>query len=993
MSIPLLKLFLGALVLVAGPSGSPAAVAQQAGGGRWETVDLPAGFELDLESGVVASRHPEERPTLRYGNGSLSSLSPLRLLPPSMEVPRVRVDRDGGEAVPGAPATVGQELVFDAFDRTWGYLRVLEVGPLSVRLVLRLEGDLARRELRREPGALAARSGREGVDLSWEAEAGALYRGERRPASRGPGQPPASWASVAQVSGGAWRDDRLDLAHFNEYRVSRLGQGGGFGSTASGVAGIEPPDARVEVGPGTELNLLSATTDDLRVDLTVEYVRSNGVQLAPGEGVEGRTLSTDEESNWVLSQMAAGTFRKQKFFVPPDRVLALRLPEGVHVLLRIEGIEDQKLSLTRQVDVSGERVFPPAPETPSATWKPGRGVRFEFGEPRKLPPSGEPILVLEREATLEAGDWAECARGAPGERHLVDPEVGEQLLVRYRFRQGLEGSQLSPASEPLTVLVGGDSDEAREALLERAILDLGSDDYDRRRRARAVLLAMGDQALQILLDALRSENAELAASARELLQAGIEEGQGDAGNLARLLISIRAEEVGLSHPPHPDWVAQSPGARASAALRGLGWRNTPAARIAEWRHVLAEADPEEAVRSTAGLAALLGAQGLGPDLGPRFPSQVAENSVGDEWLVDLELDGPAAPEPSMPWTRLVELQARHEVEARSEDSSEELARAREHAVLARYLAAHFERTRDPLFLDCALRVIEDPIARLRGAVDFAQSQSLPDSFKAEGAVQVVRLEAPDTALLLEELDLLRDGDLRGIEFVLPAGIYEPLPDGRQIVLEGATFRLRGEGQVELHTGFTLMKGCEAIFENLEIVPESGIGVNVVKSRLVARDCLIRGGHLGLLGTDAVVELVRTALVTPRSSGPSADGARFGGRSMLLASASRIESPDVAIFGAQATLLDRCVVLSEGRVAIEGTPGSDLWVINSLVQAERTPFTRVTRGVLDGAVLYGEVAPALRGAAGLQVCSEHLRCDAELSQFGRELWLERCALGH
>jgi hypothetical protein len=994
MSNPLIQLALGALLLAPGP-GPGVLPGSGAGGAErlWEMVHLPANFVLDLGTGIVTSRGEGQRPTLEYSRGRLHSASPLRLLPPHADAPRTRIDRDGGVAVSGTQPAPGQELVFDCFEEAWGYLRVLAISDQAIELEYLLEPDLRRRELVREPARVGARSGPSGVQLDWSAQAGLFYRIERRRLPRDPGDQRGDWEEVARVSSGRWTDDQVALARFSEYRVTLDSEDGGFGATGFGAAGIEPPDVRCEVGPGSELNLLSATTDNLRTDLTIEYVRSNGVQFFPGEGVEARVLMPEEESEWVLPELFPDGFRRQRFFVPPGRTLAVRLPEGVHGLVRVESVRGEIVTLGRQLDLDGGRVFPPVPDLPRAIWEPGRGVVFEFDAERKAPPEGAPMRLVEREETLDAGDWVVCARGAVGQQVLVDADVGDKLLVRYRFRQGLGGGQLSPSSAPLTVLVGGDSQEARAALLERAILDLGSADYDRRGRARAVLLALGEGAWPILRDALRSENAELASAARDLLKAGAGQDDEVSGNLARLLISIRAEELGLEHPPHPDWVSPQLGARASAALRGLGWRETTAGVVADWRRVLAEADPQESVRLCAGLAALLAEEGLGPDLGPLIPARTRKERTEDEWLADLDLEQPRATERVHPWSRLVEMQARHELDDERVHTSAELARARENGVLARFLTAHYDRTDDELFLDCALRLIADPVARLRGAVEFAETLRRPDRFGDAGRpAHVVRLEAPDSELLLEELNLLRDNDLRGIEFVLPAGVYDPLPDGQQIVIEKAAFRLRGEGTVELHLGITLQKGSEAVFENLRIVPESGIAVNVHQSSLLLRDCLLRGGSLGLLGTNAVVELERSAVIAPKSAGLSASAIRFSGLSMLLASESRIESAGVALYAARATLLDRCVVLSTQLVGIEGSSGGDLWIVNSLVKSRKAPFTRVTQGVLDGAILYGELEAALSNAAGLKICSEHLRCDGELAPFDRALWLGRCALG-
>lgn len=999
-----LQLVLGALTLLSAPlransTLSPAPYGAWSEGGErvWEAVELPANFVLDLQSGLVTSRSDGDRSTLAYSRGRLVSASPLRLLPPALESPRILIDRDGGEAVPGSVPVVGQELVFDCFDEAWGYLRVLRVSPESVTLEFLLEPDLRRRDLLREPAALSSKSGPDGVRLNWDSHEGELYRVDRRRLPRGPKDRPGDWTTVAKSGKGEWLDDEIALSHLSEYRVSRIASDGGFGSTALGVAGIEPPEVRAELGPGTEVNLLSAIDDGLRKDIKVEYVRPNAVQIFPGEGVDARILSPEEEESWRLSDGVAQSFQSQRVMVSPGRVLALRLPEGIHCLMRVESVNDQMATISRQVDLRGDRIFPPTPELPKAEWERGRGVVFEFGEARNSPPSGEPRLIVEREETLDAGDWVRCTVGEPNQRTLVDAEVGEKLLVRYRFRQGLDGQQVSLSSEAITVLVGGESEAARAELLNRAIMDLGSKDYDRRGRARAVLLALGEGAWPILKDSLRSSNAELASAARELLMSGYQDAEGEsseiAGSLARLFISIRAEELGTSMPPHPDWMSPSAGARASAALRGLGWRQSTPEQVSLWRKILAEADPEESVRQCASLASLLDAEGLGPDLGPAQRILPGRAPLDDDWALDWNGEESMPSGGFDPWTELVDLQARHELEGAKHLPSEAFGLVRERRTLARYLTAHYEREGDELFLDCALRLITDPISRLRGALDLAHGLRFVDPLSLGGERPlVVRLEAAKTELLVEELALLRSDSGRAIEFVLPEGIYEPLESSRQIVVESANFRLRGEGTVELHAGFTLMKGCHAEFENLSIVPETGIAVNVVASHLVLKECLLKGGTTGLLGTDAVVELQRSSVISPESAGRNASGIRFGGRSLFLASESRVESAGVAIYGARATLLDRCVVISRYRNGVEGGQGSDFWLVNSMVHANKAPFSRISQGVLDGAILFGDMAAGLSMNNGLRVCSEHLRCAGELADFDRGVWLDGCTLG-
>ena len=976
------------------PGAPPVPVEPQ--GKLWETVELPVGFVLDLLSGLVTSRPEGERPTLEYTRGRLGSRSPLRRLPPSLAAPRARIERDGGEAVSGVTPEVGQELVFDCFDAAWGYLRVLDVTPEAVTLEYLLETDLEQRELLRAPAALTASSGPEGVTLTWPADPGALYRVERRRLPGAPGEPAGRWESLGEVGDGSFRDDLVALKWLSEYRVALVGDAGGFGSSALGAAGLEPPGIRAEVEPGTDLNLLSATSDELRVDLTVQYVRSNGVQIKPGEGVEARNLTPEEERGWVLPEIEPDGYSNQLFFVQAGRVLALRLPEGVHAMLRVEELRSSSVVLSRQVDLTGERLFPPPPAEPTASWEPGRGVVFTFPEPEGLPPVGEPLLVVERERTLDAGDWVRCAIGEPGQRELLDRDVGEELLVRYRFRQGLTIAQLSLSSAPLTVLAGGDSDDARAALLERAILDLGSEDYDRRGRARAVLRALGEGAWPLLREALRSQNPELAESARELLLRGLREaGEADAelsGGLARLLLTIRAEELGYEAPPHPDWTAPEPGARASAALRGLGWRSSTDARVAAWRRVLSEADPDEAVQRVAALAELLEAEGLGPDLAPVFPSLIDEPEGGDVWSADPWTDPSGAGRAEDPWARLVALQAAHELAAHRDASSTEFELAVEHEQLARYLIQHYTRNGDALFLDAALRTIEDPRARLRGALDLARSRRR-EGFSSSGAPpRVARLETPDGEQLFAAIDALAESGESGVELVLPAGIYVAPEGERQLTLEGLDLRLRGEGEVELRFGLSVLQGSRLVLENVTLAPAIGMGLNVVSSELVLRDGQVRGGNVGLLGTDAVVELERSTIVSPRSAGSNAGGIRFGGRSILLAAESRIESPGVAIYGARAALLDRCVVVSTGRQAIEGSTGADLWAVASLIRSQKTPFLRIERGLLEGVVLVDGVDNPFTGAPGLRACAEHLHGDSDPAGIPAEAWIDGCALG-
>jgi hypothetical protein len=954
----------------------------------WAVLSLPAGFSLDLEAGLVSSRVGEERATVEYQAGRLVSRSPLRVLPAAPGGPAGRVERASGSPVPDVEARAGLELVFDGFGPAWGYLRVLEVAPEAVLLEYVLEPRGGTGELVRRPAALRARSGPEGVDLAWEAEPGALYRVERRRLPAGSGQPPGAWSDLGTVGEGRFRDDAVELASISEYRVARAGEGGGFGAAALGAPGLEPAEASAEFEPGSELNLLSLGVDGRRHDLTVQYVRASGAQVQLADGVLARNLTPAEERAWTLEPLDSEAAWNRHVFLQPGRALALRLPEGVHALLRVEALGERAVVLSRQLDLAGERLFPPPPAPPEAGWEPGRGVVFRFTGKVEAPDGLEVVRVVERERNLDAGDWVRCAVGAPGARELVDTDLGEDLLVRYRFRQGPDLARLSPPGESVTVLQGGEGEASRALLLERAVRDLGAADFDRRRRARAVLVALGEGAWPLLREALRSEDVERASAARELLLRGLREaGEADAalrGGLARLLLGIRAEELGHEVPPHPDWISPEPGVRALAALRGLGWRERGDGGVAAWRRVLEEADPDESVARAAGLAALLQAEGLGPDLVPPRDGAAVEASPGDGAAPAVEAEDP--------WVELAALQAAREVEARRRGPGRDAIGAGESELLVNLLVERYRRDGDELFLDAALRSIAEPSAALRGALDLLARRSAAAGRAPEGeGTRLVELERPDGEALVAELEALSAAPVRRAVVRLAPGVYVAPQGQSQVSLHGVELVLLGEGEVELRFGLSLLEGSRAVLRGVTLAPDSGMAVNVVRSSAHLADAVLVGEPVALLGADAVVSLERCVVTAPRAAGSAATAVRLSGRSLLLAGESRLEAPGVAVHGVRALLLDRCVVESAERHAVEGSQAADLWAVASLVRARSAPFLRFEHGVLEAVVFDDGVDDPLAGAPGLRACAEHLRPGPSPGAAGEERWTSRCAL--
>ncbi len=966
----------------------------------WDDVVIPANFVLDLGTGRVAGSAPPERPSLLYQGGALSSAVPLRALPADPTVPTASIERDAGEALPSVPALAGQELCFDLFTEGWGYLRVLEVSPHRVHLEYVRDPDRNRRRLVREPADLEAVSDLRGVTLRWPARSGASYRIERRFLPRRPFDPPGAWGEVATVEGTRWYDGDAPAGLVAEYRVSRERPGGTIGWRARGVAGFAPEGQPLSVPVDARVDLLSGELDGARVDLTVRTVRATGVSILPGEGVQACLLSSDAGTRWDTPADLCYAPPERDSWVPPGRVLALRLPEGALVRLRVEEVRGQEVVLGRQINLDGSPIFPPAPPVPQIRWEEGCGVIFEFEPQPRVPEGRRPTMVIEREETLDAGDWSARLHGAPGELELIDPGPSDEALVRYRFRQRLGERQLSPPSPAIAVLVGDDGGPGGEVLLERAVTDLGHRDFERRGRARAVIVAMGERAWPKLSEALRSPNPQVADAARELILAipGSEEAEdgvtGGRAGLAQLLLGVHAAESGAGPPPTIDWVAPEPGARASAALRGAGGREVPAMTIEAWRRVLSEADPDQGVRLVALLAGQLEREGLGGDslIGILDPRAWEESLVADDWGSGWLAPGTRGG-PESPWIELALAQARHDLAARRFEAGEERAAAAERALLTLLLLSAHERTGDSLFLDGASRAIEDPAARLRGALDLARQRRAWDRFGDGGdPAETIRLRRADTALLREALQDLESGGVPGTEIVLPAGVYEPLPGAVPLLLGRVGVRLRGEEGTLLRCVLTMADGGRAVLENLTLDPGSGVALNMVRAGVRLVDCTVRSPQIGIFGREAIVELERTMVIAPPEAPQTAQGIRLVGRSMLLARESRIETPASAVIGVRAVLLDRCVVLSSNQNAIDGGGDDDLWAVGCLLRGGGVALSRADRGLLDGVVLLDGKSRSSPIAPPMRVCAEHLHHDGEGGDFASEVWLGRCALG-
>ena len=290
---------------------------------RWEDVELPRGFHLDLRAGRVTDQAPEGAGFV-FRAGRLESSAALYRLPPFGAEPRPRVERGVGEAISGVEARAGAELVYDLGAEGWGYLRVLRTSPDRVRLE-QVHGSADVASFVRRPLALAVRAEDGGLALSWREAAGGptgKYRIERRFLPRGPEEVDAGWEVRGEVRGLTWIDEQPSSTRIGEYRVQCIEPGAPFGARARGVRDLLGADRPVTVARGMELSLLTGREDPARVDLSVQHVNESLVQLAPGPGVLLRNLTPAEEDAWSLPEVNAADWSRAPVFTGPGRSLA-----------------------------------------------------------------------------------------------------------------------------------------------------------------------------------------------------------------------------------------------------------------------------------------------------------------------------------------------------------------------------------------------------------------------------------------------------------------------------------------------------------------------------------------------------------------------------------------------------------------------------------------------------------------------------------------------
>lgn len=987
----------------------------------WRELSLPRGFVLDLERGRVSDRpYSADRPLLEWGERGLTATVPLRFLDGIAPVgPRRRIARDQGSQTSELSVVAGVEAAFDLGQRGWGYLRVVEASESTCRLEYAFEGDPELDVLERDPALLAARSLREGIELTWEGSGTGPVRIERRPLGYGVGTAGDGWEETARVEGGRWRDESAPPGASFEYRVRRQASSSGFGNRVVGVAGLAPESEALPLAKGRRIDLVSCSVASARVDLRVEYVGTNGAQFSVGPLVRAHLLAPVEARTWSLPEPSERTYKSERIFVPVGKALAVVTPEGFFARVSVEVEGAGEVILRRQINLTGGRTFLPSPPPPNLTWIGGRGVTFVFpAAALECSEAEQASIVVERREGGQAGDWAPCVQGTSGQRELVDADPGAGGLVRYRFRYALPDGARSLAGPPLGILVGDDGGPLTAQLIERCVADLAHPEFARRSEARDILTAIGEPAFPSLRVALGSADPERAAAARDLIEAGragsTEDRRAGVESLAGVLLETRALADGLGTPPSADWLAPAPGARALAMLCDLLGAPTtlPApddAALERWRALLAEADPAAGVRLLAAFVPELAAAPR-EDISGRIARTRGPAPTGPpDWdLGGLEVLSAAALRADLarridledPWSALVRLQVLRDLEHADPSLVGGVSLERETAALRRALLAESLLARradsasvsspDP-FMQAALAVIDDPGARLKGALDLADLRLERAPGESGVERESLRIEEPSTPLLFAAVADLEAAGIENVDLFLPPGVYpaEASSGTLRIAVDG--LRIVGEGECVLGFGLSIQNGAEVALEGLRIAPVGSTAVSCMSARVSLRDCTIEASLVGIQASGAVVELSHTTLLGSGSNANSG-GVRMTGGSLLLARESRIESGIGAIFGARAALLERCAVIGILRGGIIGASDSELWLVDSYVEAATNAISKMQRGVIAGSVLVGDGMAGGSLGEELFVCPDHLSSDGSAGDLGAAPLLDHCPFG-
>jgi hypothetical protein len=870
----------------------------------------------------------------------------------------------------------------------------------------------------------------EGHRLAWApAETGAAYRISRRTLGAG-----GAFTPLGETAEGTWLAEAEAGVPW-EYRVERAAPEDGVrlpGTLAVGLRQAVPADLPLTLEAGMRIDLLSGEVDGPRAHLEVTQVHPTSAFVLPLEGVSlQRGGKPGAPPSWTpyLPTPARPEARSAQTGLAPGSDLVVRTPEGLCVRLLAEHGPDGSIRVQRQVDLARTGVFPVPPEAPALTQAQGTWTLAFEPLPFGVPDPGSVRLILERE--VRAGIWEEWTLGEPGARELAElelPRTEGLPFVRLRARHEVtSGARSLPGTAFLQLLIPVDDAEARAAAAETALDGLVRPGYSERQGARALLEALGADALPAVQRALGSasgvgeragpeadsdepRDATLTSTLRDLLAAGTfgAEGQG-------LLLQLLGREAGLEGAPPVGLLASSPDARALGALRELG---RPEAE--PWIRVLATSEGDPLVEALLGTVALAG--------GTRPP------------LTGLSAPGLEAEPVPFDWRAVVREGAPRDVAARlrAEIPGHDQARAWVLLLLANLLegVAPAEEVEAFETVELALRLLErEPtlaapallevvrgLAAGSGAALRASRELLairtqpllvravpdPSGLGSAGSEAVDRVE-----LGPEEVEVLRllltgsssPGDAP-LEVVLAPGEYDLTSEGT-LTIQRKRVRVRGAGLPRAESaasaaaappsGTRLLAslradGVEALeLADLELRSDSGVTLWLQDTAAVLAGTRILGRQKALQLAGSTVDLAHGELAGT-SEAPVPGLVWVGSASALRAVGSLLVGDTIYLEEGAEVLLDRCVVQGGTRSLFQGRARtSRASVVDSLLRIpggcmQGTGQLTLERSALDAGT--AALSPQVRVA----LCRESVRLLGGSAATWARAAEDACALG-
>ncbi|MFT7680169.1 MAG: hypothetical protein ACI8QC_004175, partial [Planctomycetota bacterium] len=881
------------------------------------------------------------------------------------------VTRGGGEFGRGVSDRAGDEFLYDLGDAGWGYVRILGFEEGTARLEI-APGIVGRNQLRRDPARLHVQAVGGGHQLEWAAEKGAQYWVRRRVVGDGAEE------EVARVNGGRWIDVNAPEGVLVEYRVARV-SGSGWGARARSVQQAQLGEWPLELRVGQRIDLLTGAEGVPSAQVEVTHASPPSVTLrVVGEALLTPINSYSGAAKWELPDLGNDIYTKKLRSLNEKGELGFYLPgPGIYGRLRVTSSEPGSMSLLRQVDWSGRRMLPRPPVMQSGRprWT-GTELRLQVTPPAptSVPHPEHLSVVVEREVEYLTGSWEELAVFPADERELVldlDPATG--TLLRLRLRHRYAWGTGSHAGEPVScLLVDEHNPQDLNAALDRAMGDLGHPLFARRREARGVLSLLGSAAWPRLQAALSGDQAEVVASARELLL----DAEGDSGAHLEFVLRARAADLGVRSDPPPGLFSEDFGERAHALL--LFW---PQPGGTEWVRVMALGDPDESVRE---LAQLLSEAPVLPRMSTGLPyvltpklerkAQAARDwreYASERGPVGLSLDLRSGYPPMDARSSLARLRLAFDLSPADERGWEGPGGGAERAELVLRLVDRYSLSGEEALLRAAEVLVSGPAAMLGAGRELLYLR-LGGSPPELGRRRRLEVERADLALLEVRIGALLEAGESYVDLVLPPGDYHRDGSGDNwLDIRVPGLRLIGGQGVHLDVGLRVQGAQDVVLEGLAVGNGTGSALLVVDGSVTAVDCEFVGNQSVVSLQNSELDLDRCRVLTlPGTQGLYS--VRFSAASSLRARATRLAAGTLYLGDGGRANLDRCVLESGVRALVQGQRDGQLVARDCLLRGGNVGLYGLEQGLLEGVVLRAAQDPFGRGNEWVRFCAEHTR---------------------